>query len=365
MAALANRRPVFIMQTNPLACDLEAILGLTPGLWDELRGQRMFITGGTGFFGQWLLESFAHANGHLGLGAKAVVLTRHPDAFARKAPHLAANPAISFHAGDVRDFAFPAGSFRLLIHAATEAGTQPKAGDPSLMTSTIVEGTRRTLDFARQAGVKKFLLTSSGAVYGRQPPDVIRIPEDYPGVPGPSDPQAAYSEGKRAAERLAILHARPYGMEVKIARGFTFAGPYLPLAAHFAAGNFIRDALRNGPIVVKGDGTPLRSYLYAADLTVWLWTILLKGKSAYPYNVGSEHAVSIASLARLIATLAGPDIAVQIAQSPIPGHPPARYIPDTGRARRELGLKETVTLEDTVRRTIDFYRKLPLDSGAA
>lgn len=353
------------MQTNPLACELDAILSLTPGLWDELRGQRIFITGGTGFFGRWLLESFAYANGQLGLKAKAVVLTRHPDAFRRKAPHLAENPAISLHMGDVRDFEFPEGPFGLLIHAATEAGAPLNAGDPLLMMNTLVEGIRRTLDFAVQAGVKKFLLTSSGAVYGRQPPDLTHIPEDYPGAPTLFDPHAAYGEGKRAAELLAILYARQFGLEVKIARGFTFAGPYLPLAAHFAVGNFIRDGLANGPIVVKGDGTPLRSYLYAADLAVWLWTILLRGKSAYPYNVGSEHAVSIASLAKLVAILAGPDIAVRIGRPPIPGHPPARYVPDTGRARRELGLKETVTIEDMLRRTLDFYRKLPLDCGAA
>ncbi|MDD5678987.1 MAG: NAD-dependent epimerase/dehydratase family protein [Kiritimatiellae bacterium] len=353
------------MQTNPLACDLEAILDLTPGLWDELRGQRIFITGGTGFFGRWILESFTYANSQLGLGAKAVVLTRHPDAFRRKAPHLAADPAISFHVGNVRDFEFPAGPFRFLIHAATEAGTQSNAGDPSPMLNTIVEGTRHTLDFAAQASVKKFLLTSSGAVYGCQPPDLANIPEDYPGAPTQLDPHAAYSEGKRAAERLGIIYARKFGLEVKIIRGFTFAGPYLPLDAHFAAGNFIRDALRKGPVVVKGDGTPLRSYLYAADLAIWLWTILLRGKSACPYNVGSEHAVSIASLAKLIAGIAGPDIAVRIARPPIPGQPPARYVPNTGRAWRELGLKETVTLEDTLRRTIDFYRKLPLDRGNA
>jgi len=353
------------MQTNPLARDLDAILSVTPGLWDELRGQRIFITGGTGFFGHWLLESFAYANEHLALGAKVVVLTRQPDAFRRKAPHLAEDPAISFHVGDMRDFAFPAGRFSLLIHAATETSTQLNAGDPLPVLNTIVAGTRHTLDFAVQAGVKKFLLTSSGAVYGPQPPDLTHIPEDYRGVPNLLDPHAAYGEGKRAAELLGMLYARQSGLEVKIARGFTFAGPYLPLATHFAVGNFIRDGLANRPIVVKGNGTPLRSYLYAADLAIWLWTILLRGKSAYPYNVGSDQPVSIASLAKLIAMLAGPDIAVQIAHSPIPGQPPARYVPDTGRARQELGLKETVTLEDALRRTIDFYRKLPPDGGTA
>jgi len=353
------------MQTNPLASDLDAILDLTPGLWDELRGQRIFITGGTGFFGRWLLESFAHANGRLGLGARAVVLTRHPDAFRRRSPHLAADPAITLQAGDVRDFEFPAGPFGLLIHAATEAGIRFNAMNSALMLDTIVTGTRRALDFANQVGIKKFLLVSSGAVYGRQPPDLERIPEDYAGAPGLLDPQDAYGAGKRAAELLGLRYARQSALKVKIARGFAFAGPGLPLDAHFAIGNFIRDGLRNGPIVVQGDGTPLRSYLYAVDLATWLWTILLRGKSACPYNVGSEHAIAIASLAKLIAALAGPHIAVRIARPPVPDLPPARYVPDTSRARRELGLKETVTLEDMLRRTIDFYRKHSLDCWPA
>jgi nucleoside-diphosphate-sugar epimerase len=157
------------MGVNPLANDLDHVLAHTPGLWDELRGARIFVTGGTGFFGCWLLESFAWANHHLKLGASAVVLTRNPKAFRTKAPHLASYSAIELHSGDVRSFDFPPGKFTHVIHAATEASAKFNDENPLLIFDTIVEGTRRVLELARHSGAKKFLLASSGAVYGRQP----------------------------------------------------------------------------------------------------------------------------------------------------------------------------------------------------
>jgi dTDP-glucose 4,6-dehydratase len=336
------------------AADLVEVLAATRGLWDEARGCSFLITGGTGFFGRWLLESFAHANETLGLGARAVVLTRDPAAFARQAPHLAGRRGLEFVCGDVRDFAFPAGEFPFVIHAATAASARLNEEAPLEMFETIVGGTRRVLEFAAQAGTRKFLLTSSGAVYGRQPPELIHVPEDYVGAPDPLLPASAYGEGKRAAEHLGVLHARAQGFEVKIARGFAFVGPHLPLDAHFAVGNFIRDALAGGPIRVGGDGTPHRSYLYAADLAVWLWTILFRGASGRAYNVGSGEDHSIAQVAAVVGAVLG-GLEVRVAQMADPGRPPARYVPDVGRAARELGLCATVPLAEAVRRTARWH----------
>ena len=342
------------MPPNPLAADLDHILAHTAGLWEELRGQRIFITGGTGFFGCWLLESFAWANRKLDLHAQAVVLSRNPQALAKKAPRLTANKAITFHTGDVRDFQFPAGSFSHVIHAATEASVKLNEESPLVMLDTIVEGTRRALDFAVACGAKKFLFTSSGAVYGKQPPEMTHLPEEYHGAPDPLDSANAYGEGKRAAELLCALYHRQHGLEPKIARCFAFVGPYLPLDAHFAVGNFIRDALRGGPIEVKGDGTPYRSYLYAADLAIWLWTILFHGASIRPYNVGSADDHPLAEMARLVAAAAG-GCRVQIDGAPA-GGPLARYVPNVGRACAELDLRVWIDLPEGLKRTLDFWK---------
>jgi nucleoside-diphosphate-sugar epimerase len=342
--------------------DLDHVLAHTRDDWEELRGGRLFLTGGTGFFGTWLIESFLWANQSLGLGAEALVLSRNPAAFLRKMPHLAVQKALTLHAGDVTSFDFPPGHFSHVVHAATAASASLNAEAPLIMVDTIVTGTRRTLDFARFSGAKKFLLTSSGAVYGPQPPEIVHVSEEYRGGPDPLAPASAYGEGKRLAEHLCSLYARCFGIDVKISRGFAFVGPYLPLDAHFAIGNFIRDALAGGPIAVGGDGTPLRSYLYAADLAVWLWKILFHGKTCRAYNIGSDSEISIAELARTVSESLSPGSEVRIAL-PASDGPRQIYVPAVRRAREELGLEVRIPLDESLRRTGRWHRNLRAHAG--
>jgi dTDP-glucose 4,6-dehydratase len=341
---------------NPLAADLDMVLEQTRDFWDEVRGRRLFITGGTGFFGSWLLETFSWACDRLALGAEAVVLTRRPEAFAQKASHLAGHPAVKLHRGDVRDFTFPEGPFSHVIHAATEASTNQSDRASLEVLDTVVQGTRRVLDFAVRCRVRKLLFTSSGAVYGRQPPEMTHVAEDYAGAPDTMDPRSAYGEGKRVGELLCAIYAREQGIEVKIARCFAFVGPYMPMHGCFAIGNFIRDALSGGPIEVKGDGTPCRSYLYAADLAAWLWTILFRGKSCRPYNVGGEKSLCIREAAMAVAAGVNPPCRVQVQSAAAVGKSAHCYVPSVGRANDELGVRPTVDLPSGVARTLEWLR---------
>jgi nucleoside-diphosphate-sugar epimerase len=344
------------------AADLDHVLEHTPRVWDQLRGGRIFVTGGTGFFGTWLLESLICAIDRFDLPIEAVVLTRSPEAFAEKCPHLATHRAISFHRGDVRDFAFPDGRFTHVIHAAFPS-TKPLS-DPHETAHLILRGTQRVLQFVEHSRAEHLLFTSSGAVYGRQPADLSAIPESYGGGPDTSDPRSAYGESKRMAELLCQSQTARSGVAVKIARCFAFVGPHLPLDAHFAIGNFIRDAMSGGPIRIRGDGTAVRTYLYAADLAAWLWTILVAGESGRAYNVGGAEAVSIAELAQRVRDELAPGTSIRQEKQPKPGQLVDRYVPDVMLAARELGLEPSIGLEDAVSRTADWERRRAPDSDS-
>ncbi|MBI2095796.1 MAG: NAD-dependent epimerase/dehydratase family protein [Candidatus Omnitrophica bacterium] len=338
---------------NPLADDLDRVLERTKVLWRELGGKHIFITGGTGFVGSWLLETFVWANEKLKLSACATVLSRNPGAFERKTPHLAGHPSLEWRRGDLSSFHFPSGSFSHIIHAAAETSATLNRRTPAAANSTK-RWTTRVLDFAKRQKNAKFLFLSSGAVYGAQPPGLSRMPENFSGGPDPSGPGAAYAEGKRAAELLCMQYGRKYGMQVKIARCFAFAGPYLPLNAHYAVGNFIRDALNGGSIRVRGDGATVRSYLYSADLAAWLWTILLKGRPGRPYNVGSDRAVTIGELASTVAGVFHPRPKIRVEKKAAAGMAGARYVPCVDRARKELGLAQTVGLGQAIQKTVNW-----------
>lgn len=352
MTQTVNAKP------NLLAEDLDSVLEHTEREWRDLKGCRIFMTGGTGFIGTWMLESLAWANARLGSDIRVTVLTRSRERFASSAPSIASDPAISFQEGDVRDFAFSDEKFTHVIHAATAASAQLNTEMPLEMIDTIVEGTRRTLDFTVKCGACCMLQTSSGGVYGKQPPGLPNVPEDYQGAPDPMDPWSAYGESKRLAEMLGMLYSKQNGFEHKIARITALVGPRLPLDIHFAMGNFIRDAMKGGPIRIGGDGTPCRSYLYIADLVAWLWTIMVRGTSNRPYNAGSDMPVSIKATAEAVNVVCGGHCEISIATQPSPGVPASRYVPSTARARSELGLKQWTDLETGIRRTVDWYRAI-------
>ena len=331
--------------------DLDRVIEAVGPRWERLRGQRILLTGGTGFVGKWLLATFLHANRCLGLGARLVALSRSPESFLQEFPELRDADEIQWLEGDVRDF-MPevAIDCAYAIHAATDVVA---TSTPLEILETCATGTRRVLDaMATGRAARRVLLLSSGAVYGRPPPELAVIPESWTGAPPPLAPTSAYGEGKRVSELLGAMAAAACpGLEVSIARCFAFVGPHLPLDKHFAIGNFINAAMRGEDIRIQGDGTPLRSYLYAADLAHWLWVLLFDAPNARAYNVGGAESLSIGELAHRVNRVLGGGGKVHIAQTPPLGTRPQAYVPAIDRIATELKLKQTIDLDEAIRRT--------------
>lgn len=324
--------------------DLDELLrAVAPEVWEGLRHQAIFVTGGTGFVGKWLLEALLHAERELNLGLTLSVLTRDPDRFARTSAHLAYAAPIELVRGDICDFDVRGRTFSSVIHAALPVGA-PHAADGGL-AKLAEAGTRRVCEFTASSGARRLLHISSGAVYGAPRSDAPLSEES------PWNESAAneYTRVKRLAEAVV---QRDWPFEVVIARCFAFIGPCMLPASGSAAAQFIESAALGERIVVHGTGDAVRSYQYASDMARWLMTCLVLGEPDRAYNVGHDRGVTIAQLARQVSHLAAIEADVRIEGRGAPGLAGARYLPDVRRAGHELGLKNAVDLQDAIQRTL-------------
>ncbi|MBE3110629.1 MAG: NAD-dependent epimerase/dehydratase family protein [Acidobacteria bacterium] len=336
--------------------DLAAIArGVGPGL-ERLRGKTILLTGGTGFVGTWILETIAWLNETQEFGSTVHVPTRSPDHLCRRRPHLGGRRDIRMVCGDVRTFRYPHDTCSFVIHAAASSLRRPSVHDSREIANTIVDGTRHVLDLAAREHVESFLFVSSGAVYGPQPPQIERVPEDYTGAPDLASASSAYGEAKRYAEMMCTLYREADGVPVRVARPFALTGPYQDLVGGFALTDFIRCCLRSEGIRIEGDGTPVRSFCYAADLTTALLKILLDAEPGSVFNVGSECEISISELARLIVNVTGSSVPITIEGAHVAGRRADRYVPDTSRLQQRLGFRPRYELTETLRRTIAWNR---------
>jgi len=324
--------------------DLKHVLEQTGELWSEAR---VLFTGASGFFGSWMLESFLYAGTKLDLPLRAIAVTRDARRFSRHLPHLAGDPRVEILESDAAMLPVPDGPVDYVIHSLVPDAGIPLGGQEGFFRSA----TARLLDIASAKNAEGFLLCSTGAVYQPHDPQGP-FREDDPRAP--LDAPVSYGQIRRKLEDQCLDAWRERSLPVKIARGFAFVGPRLPLDAGFAIGNFIEDGLAGRPISVQGDGTAVRSYLYAADLAAWLWTILLDGPPGRAFNVGSAKPVTIGELAREIGRLF--DVEIRTGSGPISGAAPSFYLPDTSRMVSEFDILEWTDQEEALEKSIRWHR---------
>ncbi|PWB62061.1 MAG: NAD-dependent dehydratase, partial [Deltaproteobacteria bacterium] len=329
------------------------------------------ITGGAGFLGHYLVQAIAHWN--LGAGGKdAVRLTVH-DNFVRGVPDWMKALDGRAHLALVKhDVTHPLppdmADFHYIIHGACIASPTYYRRCPIETMDANVNGLRILLEYAvrqKEKGkpVEGLLFYSTSEIYGDPTPGNIPTPETYRGNVSCTGPRACYDESKRYGETLCVNFVRQHGLPVKIARPFNNYGPGLKISDRRVIPDFTRDVLAGRDIVMLSDGSPSRTFCYAADAVVGYYKILVKGRDGEAYNIGVEGPeISMAELAEKIVALSrdlfgyrGKVVREASTDKDYLIDNPNRRCPVIKKARTELGYDPSITIDEGLKRSLIWY----------
>jgi len=307
---------------------------------------RAVVSGGAGFIGSHLCAALIEH------GMRVVALDNFITGSRENLKALEGNPDFEFKQVDVNHGIFLGGDVRYVLHFASPASPPQYDANPihTLKVGTI--GTMNMLGLARAKGAT-FLLASTSEVYGD--PLVHPQPETYWGNVNPIGPRGCYDEAKRAAEAFAMAYRRSHAVDTRIIRIFNTHGPRMQVSDGRAVPNFMAQAIRGEPITVYGDGSQTRSLCYVSDLVRGVLAVLERGDEM-PVNLGNPHEVTVLLLAQTIVRLAGSKS--EIVQRDLPVDDPKQRQPDIARARKLLGWEPEVSLEDGLRRTLEYFRSV-------
>lgn len=321
---------------------------------EDLKNQKVFIAGGTGFLGTWLAEFIVFLNDNYNFNTSLLILARNPDSFKSEKMHLATRSYIEFISGDIRNINELPADISYVIHAAASPDNRNHVSNPIETIATITKGTDNLIDSAfKLPNLKKFLYLSSGQVYGKSNTKEGLISELDFGPLECNKVTSVYPEAKRLAEAICCAYSSQYKLPIVIARPFSFIGPYQSLSKPWAINNFINDALKNRTIRIVGNGEPVRSYMYPADLVVWILKLLVSGKSSAAYNVGSPYGISLKDVAEKIVHIAQTQVNIDIKFN---NNDSSHYVPDITLCENTLGLKINYNIEDTIRRSVAWFK---------
>ena len=302
------------------------------------------VSGAAGFIGSHLCQRL------LEKGYQVTAL----DSFLTGSPsnleHLAESPDFQLVEQDVCLPVRVEGPVDLVLHFASPASPVDFPAMPIEIVKVGTLGTHNLLGLALAKGAR-FLLASTSEVYG----DPLEHPqrESYHGNVNPIGPRGCYDEGKRCAEAFTMAYHRAHGLETRIVRIFNTYGPRMRLDDGRVIPNYFSQALRGQPLTVYGDGSQTRSLCYVDDLVSGALAVL-EGPDPLPFNIGSQDEVTMLELARIVKRVTGSDSVIEF--RPLPEDDPRQRRPDTGRAREVLGWTPTTSLEDGLRRTLEYFR---------
>ena len=343
------------IQSKILREDFSLIVDTAALDLNQIVNSELLITGASGFVGSWLVGSWLWARESLKGTGRLMLVCRNTESIKKQYASSISAGHLLVHASDVRSLHLPP-KFKpqLVIHAATPARESLNVNQPLEMLNIIIDGPKKLLEISQEADVERFLFLSSGAVYGSIPLSLKHVPEDYLGAPHIGDSAMAYHEGKRVAELMGNICSQNGSLGFVSARLFAFLAPFLPIDEHFAAGNFIGNAIRNEDIIIKSGGGSVRSYQYGTDLATWLWALLVRGESGQSYNVGSDEGISIKGLAESICQVRGTGNSFRVLGEDTEENV-TRYVPSTQKIMENLGLRNQVDLRKAILKTLSFW----------
>ena len=305
---------------------------------------RAVITGGAGFLGSHLCDLF------LSRGHEVICLDNFLTGSPDNIKHLFGRDGFNFIKHDVTNYIYVEGAVDYVLHFASPASPIDYLEKPIQTLKVGSLGTHKTLGLAKDKGAR-YLIASTSEVYG----DPLTHPqkEDYWGNVNPVGPRGVYDEAKRFAEAMTMAYHRYHTLDTRIVRIFNTYGPRMRPKDGRVVSNFIVQAIKGDPLTVYGDGSQTRSFCYVDDLIDGIVRLFERGGSD-PTNIGNPNEFTVRQLAELVLRLTGSRSA--IVEQPLPTDDPKVRQPDIRHARATLDWEPRVSLEDGLRRTIEYFR---------
>ena len=308
--------------------------------------KRVLVTGGAGFLGSHLCERLL-ADKH-----EVLCVDNYFTGNKSNIKHLMGNPDFELMRHDVT---FPLYvEVDQIYNLACPASPVHYQFDPVQTTKTSVHGAINMLGLAKRVKAR-ILQASTSEVYGD--PEVHPQPESYWGKVNPIGPRSCYDEGKRCAETLFFDYRRQHNLDIKVVRIFNTYGPRMHPNDGRVVSNFIVQALQRKDITIYGDGSQTRSFCYVDDLIDGFVRMMNSEEGITgPVNLGNPSEFTMLELAEKVLRLTGSSS--KLIFLPLPDDDPRQRQPDISLARATLGWQPTVSLEDGLVSTIEYFQNL-------
>jgi dTDP-glucose 4,6-dehydratase len=305
---------------------------------------KCLITGGAGFIGSHLCESF------LKLGHEVLCIDNYATGAQENVAGFVSHPKFIFMSHNVSTFIEVKGAVDFVLHFASPASPVDylELPIPTLKVGSL--GTHNALGLAKEKKAV-FLLASTSEVYGD--PLIRPQNEEYWGNVNPIGPRGVYDEAKRFAEALTMAYHRYHGLDTRIVRIFNTYGPRMRMRDGRVVPNFITQALKGEPLTVYGQGEQTRSFQYIDDLIAGIHR-LLESKEHFPVNIGNPNEMTVLAFAQKVLELTGSKS--PIVYKPLPQDDPQVRQPDITKAKKILGWEPKMGLDEGLAKTIEYFR---------